>query len=113
MKTHTYLYKFLGALNLKLTYENILNPNTGRVMKNNEVEHDLITTWMEQDTLVVNMVQSKIKELKPWLQTADQESIANAAIKHAKDALIQLHKDFITFKEIFPDIQKTLMKKMR
>ena len=94
MKTHTYLYKFLGSLNLKLTYENILNPDTGKVMKNNEVEHDLITTWMEQDTLVVNMVQSKIKEVKPWLQTADQESIANAAIKHAKDALIQLHKDF-------------------
>jgi hypothetical protein len=113
MKTHTYLYKFLNKLNIKLTYENTLDPATGRVKKTNEVEHDLIATWVEKDALVVNMIESKTKECKPWAPAVDQEGKAQAAIKHSKDALLQLLKDFTTFKEIFLDIPETTMKKIR
>ena len=97
------MYKVLEKMNIQLTYQNTVN-------KTNEVEHDLTATWLEQDTLVVTMIESKIKEYKPW---ADQIANAEAAIKHAKFALKQLHKDFLTFKEIFPDIPDTMIGKIR
>jgi hypothetical protein len=107
MKTHTYLRTFLDKLNIQLTYHNTMDPVTGRVKKTEEVEHDHISTWLKEDEITVTMIESKTREVKPWASAADQAEIAQAAIKHAINALNQLQKDFITFKEIFPDISKT------
>jgi hypothetical protein len=65
MKTHTYLYHFLENMKIKLTYHNTLK-------KSNEVEHDHISAWLEQDTLVITMIESKTREIKPWLPVDDQ-----------------------------------------
>ena len=113
MKTHTYLRTFLDKLNIQLTYHNTMDPVTGRVKKTEEVEHDHISTWLKEDEITVTMIESKTREVKPWASAADQAEIAQAAIKHAINALNQLQKDFVTFKEIFPDISKTMMEKIR
>jgi hypothetical protein len=58
------------------------------------------------------MVESKTREFKPWAVTGQKEN-AKAAVEHAKKALQQLLKDFITFKEIFPDLTKTMLTSIR
>jgi hypothetical protein len=112
MKTHSYLLEFLEKLNITLSYHNTRDPVTGRVINSNEVEHDGIVTWVEKDVLVVTSVESKTKEFKPWAPS-NQEERSAAAIKHATHALKQVLKDFMTFKEIFLDIQKVMMQKIR
>ena len=111
MKTHTYLNDFLEKINIKLTYRNEYDPVTKKVKKTNEVEHDNISTWIEEDTLVVSMIESKTMEIKP--SKRKHASKTKAAVKHAKDALKQVLKDMKTFKEIFPDIPELLMRKIR
>ena len=59
MKTHSYLYDFLERLNIKLTYSVSKNAKTKKVEELDEVEHDHISTWLEEDALVVNLVQCK------------------------------------------------------
>ena len=113
MKTHTYLASFLENMNIKLSHCNTVDPVSKKVLKTNEVEHDQISTWLEEDTLVVTMIESKTREIKPWAQNETKTRKTQAAIKHAEDALKQLHKDFITWKEIFPDIKETMMAKIR
>ena len=66
MKTHSFLYKILDKLNIKLTYNHPRDPVTGKMLKNNEVEHDQVSTWLEEEELVVNFVQCKTMEVKPW-----------------------------------------------
>jgi hypothetical protein len=112
MKTHSYLHDFLNKLGIKMTYMNTLDPVTGRVKKTNEVEHDFIMTYLEDNHLTVTMVESKTREYKPWA-LSDQAENTKAAVEHAKKALQQLLKDFITFKEIFPDLTKTMLTKIR
>ena len=112
MKTHTFLQEFLENINIQLTFCNTMNPVTGKIQKTNEVEHDNISTWLEEDTLVVNMIESKTTEIKPWLPD-DQEKQMLAGIKHANHALLQVEKDFITFKDLFPDLLTTDLKKIR
>ena len=112
MKTFTYLEEFLEKLNIQLTYCNARNPVTGKIQKTKEVEHDNISTWLEQDTLVVNMIESKTTEIKPWLPD-DKGRQIQAAIKHANHALLQVEKDFITFKELFPDLLLFDLKNIR
>ena len=111
MKTHSYLVKFLENLNIKLTYRNDYDPVSKKLKKTNEVEHDHISTWMEEESLVVAMIESKTMEIKP--SKDNNANKTQAAIKHAKDALKQILKDFRTFKEVFPDISETLMQKIR
>ena len=113
MKTHTYLVNFLESMNINLTYRNDLDPVTKKVRKTNEVEHDHISTWIEEDALVVAMIESKTREIKISGSKENQESKTQAAIKHAKDALKQVLKDFKCFKEIFPDISEEIMSKIR
>ena len=82
-------------------------------MKTNEVEHDNISTWLEQDMLVINMIEVKTTEVKPWASTPDPGRRAQAAVKHATDGFQQLVKDFKTFKELFPDISGPGWNKIR
>ena len=112
MKTHSYLHDFINKLGIKMTYMNTLDPVTGRVKKTNEVEHDFIMTYLEDNRMTVTMVESKTKEYKPWA-LSDKAENAKAAVEHAKKALQQLLKDFITFKEILPDIDTSLLKNIR
>ena len=112
MKTHSYLLEFLDRLNITLTHHNTRDPVTGRVTKMEEVEHDGIVTWVEEDSLVVTIIESKTKELKPWAPS-NQAERSDAAIKHATHALKQVSKDFLTFKEIFLDIPRSMMDKIR
>ena len=91
---------------------NTRDPVTGRVKKTNEVEHDFVMTYLENDRLTVTMVESKTREFKPWA-LSDKAENAKAAVEHAKKALQQLLKDFVTFKEIFPDITTSMLTKIR
>ena len=109
MKTNTYLYNFLEKLNIHLTLAAEKDPKSG-VMK--EVEHDHISTWVEEDELVVNLVQVKTMEVKPW-NPPDQKRVGEAAFEHAKHGLLQILKDAITFKELLPDILENQMRKIR
>ena len=109
MKTYTFLVEILEKLNLKLTYQ---NSKKGKIKKVNEVEHDNISTWLEQDKLVVNIIEIKTTEVKPWAP-GDQARKAEAAVTHVKAALLQIIKDMLTFKELFPDILEEDMKMIR
>jgi hypothetical protein len=111
LKTHTFLSTFLDRLGLRLTYCNTRDPGTGRI-KTNEVEHDHVSTWLEEDALVVNMLEIKTTEVRPWAPV-DQARKAQAAVVHVKAALLQIVKDMLTFKELFPDILEDDMKKIR
>ena len=112
MKTHSYLYDFLEKLNIKLTYSVSKNAKTKKIEKLDEVEHDHISTWVEEDELVVNLVQVKTMEVKPW-NPPDQKRVGEAAFEHAKHGLLQILKDAITFKELLPDILENQMRKIR
>ena len=109
MKTHTYLYDFLDRLNIELTHRNTMDHETGRLQ---HVGHDHISTWLEEDTLVVNFVAPKIIEMKPW-SPDDQVTRGKNAGEKAKQAIQQLNIDFHTFIEVFPDISQARMNKIR
>ena len=111
MKTHTFLRMFLESLNIQLTYRNEYDPVTMAMTKANEVEHDNVSTWIEEDSLVFAVVQSKIMEIKPSKSNLANETLA--AVKHVKHALNQVRKDFITFQEMFPDISEPQFNKIR
>ena len=113
MKTHTYLCDFLEKLNIHLSFRNDKNPTTGRIVTTNEVEQDNISTYMEKDKLVVNIIESKTTEHKPWAPALSEARRSKAAVKHAKDGLLQLIKGFKTFKEMFPDISEADMNRIR
>ena len=113
MKTHTYLCDLLEKLNINLSFRNERNPTTGRVVTTNEVEQDNISTFMEQNKLVVNIIESKTTEFKPWAPALSQARRSQAAVKHAKDGILQLIKGVKTFKEMFPDLSKADMKAIR
>ena len=112
VKTHTYLYDFLEKLNINLSFRNKRNPTTGKVTTN-EVEQDNISTFIEQNKLVVNFIESKTTEYKPWAPTLSQARRRQAAVKHAKEGMLQLIKDVKTFKEMFPDLSEADMKTIR
>ena len=112
MKTSSYLNDFLDKLNIKLTYKTVKDPKTNKVVELGEVEHDHISTWVEEDELVVNLVQVKTMEVKPW-NPPDQKKKGEAAFEHAKHGLLQILKDALTFKELLPDIQEGQMRKIR
>ena len=112
IKTDTFLSDFLAKLHLKLTHCNTRDPTTGRITKTNEVEHDHVSTWLEEDTLVLNMIEIKTTELRPWAPP-DQARRARAAVEHVKAALLQIIRNMLTFKELFPDILDEDMKKIR
>ena len=112
MKTHTYLYDLVDRLNIKLTHRTIRDPQTNKVKKQDEVEHDHLSTWVEENELVVNFVQVKTMEIKPW-NPPDQKRVEEATFEHAKHGLLQMNKDVLTFKELFPDITVDQMKKIR
>ena len=109
MKTHTYLYGFLDRLNIELSHRNTMDHETGRL---EHVGHDHISTWLEEDTLVVNFVVPKVIEMKPW-SPDDQVTRGKAAGEKAKQAIQQLNIDLRTFIEVFPDISQAKMKKIR
>ena len=112
MKTHTYLYDFLEKLNIQFTYKNVKDPITRKFKEMGEVEHDHISTWLEEEALVVNLIQCKTMEVKPW-NPPDPARRGQAAFKHAKHGLLQLVKDFLTFKEMLPDIKEADMRRIR
>ena len=82
-------------------------------MTTTKVEQDNVSTFMEQNKLVVNIIESKTTEFKPWAPTPNQARRSQAAVKHAKDGMLQLVKDVKTFKEMFPDIPEADMNKIR
>ena len=110
MKTFSYLQQFLESLNINLTYKNTTN-EAGQVVFH-EVEHDGILTWMEEDLLVLNVIQSKTNQLR-YLDEASQDERSQAAVKHGVEALKQVWKDFKTFKEIFFDFSSEELHKIR
>ena len=104
IKTHTYLREFLDLMNIKLTHQNTINPVTGQRIKTGEVEIDILSTWLEQDALVFTLIESKTGDVKPW--AAGVRGAGKAAVKHAVEGLKQCKKDFLTVKEIFPDVSE-------
>ena len=112
MKTHTYLYDFLDKLDIELTHRMTKDHITKKVKELGEVEHDHISTWMEENELVVNLVQCKTMEVKPW-NPPNKTRIGQMAFEHGKHGLLQLNKDFLTFKELLPDILEDQMRKIR
>ena len=113
LKTHTHLNNILEKLNIQLTHSNTRNPGTGKIQTTNEVEHDNISTWLEEDALVLNMIQVKTTEAKPWAPALSQARKELAAVNHVKQGLLQIDKDFRTFKELCPDILESAMKTIR
>ena len=113
LKTYTHLCKILEKLNIKLTHSNTKNPMTGKILTTNEAEHDNISSWLEEDTLVLNMIQVKTTEAKPWAPALSQARREQAALNHVKHGLLQVDKDFRTFRELFPDISESAMKMIR
>ena len=111
MKTHTFLAKFLQNLNIKLTYQNEYDPVTKKMTKANEVEHDNLSTWIDEDSFVLAVVQSKVMEIKPSKSNLVNET--QVAVKHATMALNQVKKDLITFQEMFPDISESMLNKIK
>ena len=110
MKTFSYLQQFLESLNINLTYKNTTN-EAGQVVFH-EVEHDGILTWMEEDAVVLNVIQSKTNQLR-YLDEASQDERTQAAVKHGVEALKQVWKDFKIFKEIFLDFSSEELHKIR
>ena len=113
LKTHTHLVDILEKLNIQLTHRNTKNPVTGKILTTNEVEHDNISSWLEEDALVLNMIQVKTTEAKPWAPALSQARREEAAVTHVKQGLSQIDKDFRTFKELCPDILESNMKMIR
>ena len=112
MKTHTHLEKLLAALNINLTYRNYTDPNTGNKITN-EVEHDLISTCLLSDALLVNFVQTKAFQNKPWAPPHNKTMMMKEIVSKVKDALKQTKKDLVAFKEIFPDLTPEVIQKIR
>ena len=110
MKTHSFLCKFLDKLNIKLTHSNYRTATGKKVT--DEVEHDHISSWLEQDRLIINFVQAKSAEVKPWAP-ADKLRRVQDAVSHAEEALKELKKDVLTFKEIFGDITEDCIRKIK
>ena len=113
LKTHTHMYNILEKLNIKLTHTNTKNPVTGKIVTTNEVEHDNISSWLEEEALVLNMIQVKTTEVKPWASALSQARREQAAVSHVKKGLLQIDKDLRTFKEMFPEISESTMKMIR
>ena len=113
LKTHTHLYNILEKLSIQLTHKNTKNPVTGKILTTNEVEHDNISSWLEEEALVLNMIQVKTTEAKPWAPALSQARREQAAVNHVKQGLIQVDRDFRTFRELFPDISESAMKMIR
>ena len=103
IKTHTYLREFLDLMNIKLSHQNTYSV-TGKQMTAGEVEIDILSTWLEQDSLVFTLIESKTGDVKPWV--AGRRGAGKSAVKHAVEGLNQCKKDFVTVKEIFPDISE-------
>jgi hypothetical protein len=103
LKTHSHLEKLLTALNINLTHG---NPNT-------EVEHDLISTFLLPNALVVNFVQTKTLQIKPWAPPPDRTKMMQEIVSRVKDALKQTKKDLVALKEIFPDLTPADMQIIR
>ena len=111
MKTHTFLAMFLQNLNIQLTYRNEYDPVNRTLIRTNEVEHDIVSTWIEEDSFVIAVVQSKTMEIKPSRSNHGNET--QVAVRHVTAALNQVLKDFKTFQEMFPDISESLLNHIR
>jgi hypothetical protein len=112
MKTHTHLEKLITALNINLTYRNYTDPNTGNKITN-EVEHDHISTCLLSDVLMVNFVQTKVFQNKPWAPPNNKTMMMKEIVSKVKNALKQTKKDLVVFKEIFPDLTPEGILKIR
>ena len=75
-------------------------------------EQGLIFTWLEEDVLVINMVQTTMLKQKPW-RLEYQEKKQQTAADEVQGCLNQLLRDLKTFKELFPDITDIDMKSIR
>ena len=113
LKTHTHLYNILEKLNIQLAYINTKNSLTGKILTTNEVEHDNVSSWLEEDALVLNMIQVKTTEAKPWAPALSQARRQQVAVSKVKESLLQIEKDFRTFKKLFPDMSASAMKMIR
>ena len=103
MKSHlTPSAELLNELNLEKEGENSADSQTGKK------EHGLIFTWLEEDVLVINMVQTRMLEEKPW-RMENQET----ATEEVKCCLNQLLRDLKAFKKLFPDFTDIDMKSIR
>jgi hypothetical protein len=102
MKTHSHLTTFLERVGIQLTYSNEKDPDTGQFWVN-EAEHDYFSTHLETDTLVVTVVQTKTLERRPWSVPSKDKRVKDI-LSHARKCLQQVKKDFVSFKEIFPDL---------
>ena len=80
--------------------------------KMEHVGHDHISTWLEEDMLVVNFVVPSIMEQRPWSKN-DQATKGQAAAEKAELATEQLKRDLLTFIEMFPDISTEKRKRIR
>ena len=111
MKTHSCLSSFLEKVGIKLTHRNEVDPDTGQTWIN-EAEHDYFSSWSEEKTVVINVVQTKLLEERPWM-ISKQAKRTRDTISHALQCFKQLKKDFRTFKEIFPDLSPDDFSKIR
>ena len=111
LKTHSCLSSTLDKLGITLTHRNEVDPETGEFWIN-EAETDYLSTWMEEGTYVVNMMQTKLLEERPW-STPGKAKLMEDTIAHALLCFKQLKKDMRSFKEIFPEFTPEDFSKIR
>ena len=100
-------------LDPEMTNQDTTDPVTGERLRTDEGEIGHISTWVDQDKLVINIIEVKTSDVKPWAPEKDQKKRAEAAVCQAMDGLEQIVKDFKTFKMMFPDIAANDWEKLR
>ena len=116
-KTSKVLAGFLEQLGIHLdpemTHQDTTDPVTGERLRTDEEEIGHISTWVDQDKLVINIIEVKTSDVKPWALEKDQPRRAEAGLSQAMDGLEQIAKDVQTFKMMFPDIAHNNWEKLR
>ena len=100
-------------LDPEMTHQDTTDPVTGERLKTDEGEIGHISSWVDQDKLVINIIEVKTSDVKPWAPEKDQKRRAEAAVCQAMDGLEQIVKDVKTFKMMFPDIAANDWEKLR
>ena len=100
-------------LDPEMTHQDTTDPVTGERLRTDIGETGHISTWMDQDKLVINFIEVKTSDVKPWAPENDQQRRAEAGLSQAMDGMEQIVKDVQTFKMMFPDIAHNNWKKLR
>ena len=113
-KVLSWFLELLGIdVDPEMTHKDTTDPVTGERLRTDEGEIGHISTWVDQDKLVINIMEVKTSDVKPWAPEKDQKRKAEVGLSQAMDGLEQIVKDFKTFKMMFPDIAANNWEKLR